>query len=128
MKRIATHSLVLFVGIGIGILVTGCASTRIKRLSGTEFVTQAQQMDDVSSFIWTTYIGKSSQRAYLEYGHPAFLGSGARTTVFWVPLSELPNDISEQLKAGNPPWKPWQSAAETKENKVNALDPPSSGQ
>jgi hypothetical protein len=24
---------------------------------------------------------------------------------FWTPLSELPDDIVKQLRAGNPPWR-----------------------
>jgi len=55
-----------------------------------------------------TYIGNSRQRAYLEYSHPAFVGKGTRTTVFWTPMSDLPDDLVQKLKAGNPPWKPWE--------------------
>ena len=107
MKTLATHTLTLLVGVTIGVLLSGCAATRIKQLSGTDFVAQAKQMELVSSLDWTTYIGNSKQRAYLEYGHPAFVESGTRTTVYWVPLSELPDDVVQQLKAGDPPWKPW---------------------
>ena len=128
MKRITTHSLILAVGIAVGIVVSGCASTQIKRLSGTEFVTQAEQMEEVSSFHWTTYIGISSQRAYLEYGQPAFIGKGGRTTIYWVPLAELPKNIAAGIEAGRVPWKPWHSQTGTKENKANALDAPSSHQ
>ncbi len=111
MKRIATYSLTLVAGVAICILMSGCASTRIKQLSGTEFVYQAEQIKQISSLHWTTYIGSSNQRAYLEFGRPSFLynviGQEIRTTVYWTELSELPEDIAGQLKAGNPPWKPW---------------------
>lgn len=107
MKRLARYTLTLFAGVTIALMLTGCASTRIKQLSGTEFVDQADQIEQINSFHWTTYIGKTQQRAYLEYGHPAFLGSGTRTTIYWVPLSDLPEDLVQQLKAGNPPWKSW---------------------
>lgn len=107
MKRLATHTLTLVVGLAIGLMLSGRAASRIRQLSGTDFVAQAKQMELVSSFNWTTYIGKSKQRAYLEYGHPAFVGSGTRTTVYWAPLSELPDDVVLELKAGNPPWKSW---------------------
>ena len=108
MKRIATHSVAVLVGVIAGIILSGCAGTRIKRLSGPEFVNRAQQIEQVSSFSWMTYIGSSRQRAYLEFGHPAFVGKGTRTTVFWTPMSELPDDIVQELKEGNPPWKPWE--------------------
>ena len=109
MKRLATHTLTLLVGVVLGLLLSGCASTRITQVSGTEFLNRAKEIEGLSSFSWMAYIGRSGQRAYLESGHPAFLGSGTQTTVLWTPLSELPDDIAEQLKAGNPPWKPWHS-------------------
>ena len=111
MKRIATHSLAVLTGVIIGLILTGCASTQIKQLSGANFVVQAQRMEQISSFHWITYIGSSKQRAYLEFGRPSLLyniiGKQTRTTVYWTELSELPEDIAGQLKAGNPPWKPW---------------------
>jgi hypothetical protein len=107
MKRMTTRTLPLVVAVSIGLMFSGCAATQIKQLSGTDFVAQAKQMEFVSSYDWTAYIGKSKQRAYLEYGHPALIGSGMQTTVYWVPLSELPDDVVQKLNAGNPPWKPW---------------------
>jgi len=118
MKSALKHSLVLLVGIGIGLLVVGCSSTRIKRVSGAEFVNQAKASEHlVSSFHWSTYIGSTHQRAYLEFGEAPALGKFAgRTTVYWTPLSEFPKDLADQLKAGNPPWKPWhQSQTNTTE-------------
>ena len=109
MNRIATYSLAAVAGVTLGIMLTGCASTRIKQLSGAEFMNRAEQMKEISSFHWTTYIGSSQQRAYLEFGRPSLLyniiGKQTRTTVYWTELSELPEDIVDQLKAGNPPWK-----------------------
>jgi hypothetical protein len=52
------------------------------------------------------YIGHSHQRAYLESGHPAFVGKGTKTIVLWTPLSESPDELVKKLKAENPPWKP----------------------
>ena len=98
----------LLAGIGIGFFMFGCASTTIKRLSGQEFLNQAGQIEQLNSFHWTTYVGTSPERAYLEFGYPTPFGKGSRTTVYWTPLSELPADIAAQLKSGNPPWKPWQ--------------------
>ena len=109
MKRIATYTMTLIVGIATGLVLSGCASTRIKQLSGAEFVDQADEIEQMNSFHWTTYVGRSSQRAYLEFGHPAFIGKGVRTTLFWTPLSELPDEISKKLKEGDVPWKSWHS-------------------
>jgi hypothetical protein len=119
MKRIATHALVALIGVAVGLLLSGCTSTRIKRLSGADFINQAEQMKQVTSFHWTTYIGSSTQRAYLEFGHPAFIGKGTRTTVYWTELSELPEDIAGQLKAGNPPWKSWWTETNRTERTTN---------
>jgi hypothetical protein len=92
------------------LLLTGCACTRIKQLSGSEFQKQANQCNLAGSFSWTTYVGVSHQNAYLEYGHPAFVGKGTRITVYWTPLSELPGNLVAQLKAGTPPWTNWMTA------------------
>ncbi|MCP4379186.1 MAG: hypothetical protein GY794_23820 [bacterium] len=78
---------------------------------------RAKEIEAVNSAKWMTYIGISHQRVYLESGHPAFVGGGTRTTVFWTPLSELPDDIAKQLKAGNPPWKSGHS--QTQQNREN---------
>jgi hypothetical protein len=107
MKTISTHAMTLLAGIGIGFFVSGCASTTIKRISGQEFLDQAGQIEQLNSFRWTTYVGASPGRVYLEVGYPAFFGKGTKTTVYWTTLDEIPADIARQLKNGNPPWKPW---------------------
>jgi hypothetical protein len=103
-------STVLLAGVVLAFSLSGCASTKIERLSGQEFLRQANQISQMNSFQWTSYVGSSPDRAYLEYGYPALIGRGARITVYWTFLSELPSDIAAQLKAGNPPWTPWQPA------------------
>ena len=112
MNRPNTHMLALLVAVGVGVILSGCASTRIKRLSGTEFLNQAIEIDQLNSFHWTTYVGMSNKRAYLEFGYPALVGRGTRTTLFWTQLSELPDDVVEKLKSGNSPWKPWRRERE----------------
>lgn len=108
MKRLAiSASILLLIAVVLGLVISGCASTRIKPVSGSEFMDRAGKIEEISSFSWITYIGCSGQRAYLESGHPAWLRKGTQTTVLWTPLSELPDDIAKQLKAGKPPWKPW---------------------
>jgi hypothetical protein len=106
MKRPA-HISTLLIVIMAGVIFSGCAGTHIRRISGDEFMAKAEYIEALKSFDWMTYIGHSERRAYLEYGHPA--GSDSRTTIFWTPLSELPNDIVRQLKSGKPPWTPYYS-------------------
>jgi hypothetical protein len=101
---------VLAGAIAVAGISPGCASTNIRELSGDEFLGKAQGIEQVSSFQWTSYVGVSGDRAYLECGYPAFLGTGIRTTVYWTRLSGLPVDTSQRLRAGDPPWKPWGAA------------------
>jgi len=98
--------LVAAVGVFAGFSM-GCASTRIRELSGNEFMTQASEIERINSFHWTSYVGVSEGRAYLEYGQPAYIGKGTRTIVYWVRLSELPDETANKLKAGDLPWKLW---------------------
>jgi len=107
MKRILISGIVILTVGAVILVLTGCACTRIKQLSGNEFQKQAQQCNLVESFQWTSYVGISHQNAYVEYGYPAFIGKGIRTTVFWTPLSELPSNLVAQMKAGTPPWTNW---------------------
>ena len=95
----------MFLGLATGLsLMLGCASTWIKEVSADEFLKHAQQTDLLGSFAWTSYIGNTHDRAYLEYGHPAFIGSGMQVTVFCTPLSELPSNVVTQIKNGVRPW------------------------
>ena len=105
--KILAHISVLIVGLAIGMMVASCAGTRIKQLSGDEFLKEAQRTDQVNSILYTDYIGSTPERAYLESGYPALIGRGMRTTVYWVPVSDLPGNVVSQLKSGIPPWTNW---------------------
>jgi hypothetical protein len=107
MKRTMIWLVTVAFGITYVVTIAGCASTKIKRLSGEEFVKHAECVDRLGSFTWETYIGVSDQRAYLEYGHPAFIGKGDMITVYWTSLEDLPDNLARQLKAGTPPWTNW---------------------
>ena len=85
-------------------VMVGCAGTRIKQLSGSEFLKQAEQTAQLNSFQWTSYIGTGNDRAYLEYGYPSLFGSGMRVTVFWTPFSQLPSNLVSELRSGKRPW------------------------
>ena len=103
MRKLLVVGMVLVFVAGLN-LIFGCASTRIKEVSGGDFLKHAQQTDVRGSFAWTSYIGSTHDRAYLEYGHPAFIGNGMQVTVFCTPLSELPSNIVTQIKSGVRPW------------------------
>ena len=79
----------------LGVLSAGCTGTSIWELSGDEFVRKTSQVGELNSFNWVFFVGCSEQRAYLETGHPAFIGGGVKTTVYWASISELPRDIVE---------------------------------
>ena len=89
----------IVLAVAAGSLVSGCASTSIERLSGPAFVRQANEVQQLNSGYWTSYVGCSSSRAYLEYAHPAYIGSGTRTTVYWTELLDLPDDFVAKLEA-----------------------------
>ena len=105
MKKAVTGLVAIILLAGFAILMNGCASTRIRHLSGEAFLEQAKQTELLGSFNWTSYIGKGGDRVYLEYGHPAFIGEGQRVTVYWTTLAELPSAIADQIKQGQRPWK-----------------------
>ena len=109
MKRTAVIAVILLVGICTGVVLSGCSSIRMERVSGSDFMSRAERIDTISSAGWTTYLGCSHERAYIEFEHPAFIGTGTTVIVYWTPLSELPEDVARKLEAGEPPWKPWQS-------------------
>ena len=105
-KRLILLSLTILLVTGVALIV-GCASTSIKRLPADRFIAKAQGVRWPGSFVWATYVGASHQRAYLEEGHPAFIGNGIITTVYWTPLSEFPTNLAAQIRQGRPPWTNW---------------------
>ena len=113
MNRSSAHVFLVTIA---GLILTGCAGTRITQLSGPEFLKKAEQTQQIGSFAWTSYIGSTYHRAYLEYGHPAFLGSGMQTTVYWTPVSELPSNIVVQIQAGIRPWTNWMDSVSQSTN------------
>lgn len=87
--------------------VTGCAGTSIRHLPGDEWVTQAQRIETFNSASWATYVGATTQRAYLEYGDVLVLFGKSRTIVYWTELDALPPLLAARLRANDPPWVPW---------------------
>ena len=103
MKKMLTSTAMTGLAILI-VTVLGCASTKVQHVSGANFLKHAEGTAQYGSFAWTSYIGSTHDRAYLEFGHPAFIGSGNQVTVFWTLLSELPSNIVGQINAGARPW------------------------
>jgi hypothetical protein len=103
----------------MGLFVSGCANTKIKHLSANDFLAQAKQIEAMNSASWTTYIGASATRAYLEYGDVFGSNSKSRTIVYWTELEGLPLDIRQKLKEGAQPWLPWHDKVEkNRQNKI----------
>ncbi len=103
----------------MGLFVSGCASIKIKHLSANDFLAQAKQIEAMNSASWTTYIGASATRAYLEYGDVFGSTAKSRTIVYWTELEGLPPDVRQKLKEGARPWIPWQDKVD--KNRYNNL-------
>ena len=114
MNRI--HALLLLVFITAPLMLAGCAQTRIRHLSADAFIDRAEQIEQIASASWMTYVGCSETRAYLEYGDVIWFGPKPRTIVFWTELEDLPLDLAEQLKNGCPPWTPWFEKTKPEDN------------
>ncbi|WP_193214741.1 hypothetical protein [Luteolibacter marinus] len=98
-KSLSITCAILAIG---GLAGFSLGSSNLRRLSAAEFLRQAEKIEEINSAEWTGYVGCSGGRAYLEQGRPGPFG----TTVYWVQLSELPPDLEDQLREGNPPWVP----------------------
>ncbi|NLB54898.1 MAG: hypothetical protein GX811_03890 [Lentisphaerae bacterium] len=102
-------SIFCLTALAFALFAGGCAFTRIQKLSGAEFIEHARQMNVLSSFSWTSYIGSTAERVYLEYAYPASTGKGTRTTVYWTNLTELPEEIANKIRATPAHDKSWYS-------------------
>lgn len=88
-------------------LTFGCAGTTMKQVSANDFLARAKRIEAMNSASWTTYIGASATRVYLEYGDMLGSSSKPRTIVYWTELEALPPDIRRKLHEGVRPWVPW---------------------
>lgn len=91
-------------------LLPGCSGTSIIHVSANEFLKKANQIEQMNSATWTTYIGSSETRAYLEYADVIAIGERTRTIVYWTEIDQLPKNIADKLKKGISPWTPWQNS------------------
>ena len=104
MKRNWAIALFLLGTVTLTVLFSGCAGTRIRKVSGEEFQRLAGQTDILGSFAQYSYIGNTQDRVYLEYQHPSFIGKGVQLTVYWTFANDLPSDIVEEIQKGRRPW------------------------
>lgn len=104
MKRNWVIALSLLVAVSLTVLFSGCAGTRIRKVSGEEFQRLAGQTDILGSFAQYSYIGNTQDRVYLEYQHPSFIGKGVQLTVYWTFTNDLPSGLVEEIQKGQKPW------------------------
>ncbi len=76
------------------LLLAGCSSLR--KVNAQEFMelSRASQGNSAQN---AQVIGASWDRAYLQYWNAIGI-FGANTTVYWTPLSELPEDFVSKIK------------------------------
>lgn len=98
------------------VILLGCSGTSIKHVSAEDFLKKAKQIEQMNSATWTTYIGSTENRAYLEYADVIAIGQKKRTIVYWTEIDNLPKDIADKLRRGISPWKPWQNGAKKEES------------
>jgi len=88
-----------FAGVVAVMFLTGCACTRIRQVSGHEFLERAKQCNVTGNVEKVTFTGITMENAYLRYEYPASIGNGKIITLYWTPLSELPRHRLAELKS-----------------------------
>lgn len=107
----------------VGAVSAGCASTRIKHVDADDFITRAKVMEQPETLLHVTFIGVSHDRAYLEYQDYLTLSGKPVTTVVWTRLEDLLPELADKLRAGNPPWVPWQTKTKKHERTTGSTVP-----
>lgn len=86
-------------------LLCGCSNPTIKRVNSETFLRYGNEIGEMNSAYWYTYIGASHVRAYMEFGRPSFPSAKKEVwTVYWTPLDEFPPELCAQLMRGENPW------------------------
>jgi hypothetical protein len=91
------------------LLLSACASkTSIEYVNAELFLERAKRMNHAFSAEDAIFIGTTPNRAYLEYTTCiTFFTKSPATIVCWVELDKLPPEVAEKIKAGQPPWVPF---------------------
>jgi len=100
MKRLTTVAACCLV-----FSLSACRGPRLRHVDGDEFLRLAESSELAHSIQWSTYVGRSWTRAYLELTSILPLWWGG-TTVYWTELGELPRELTKQLQVGDSPWVP----------------------
>lgn len=83
-------------------LCVSCSS--LEQVSASEFLELTEEIPRESTIRNTAFIGTSGPRVYLERWHAQVLFE-SEVTVYWTELSELPAELSSELRAGRNPWE-----------------------
>ena len=84
-------------GLATAALLTGLGCSQVRHVSASRFLTEAKYVGLQGTARETHFSGTADGKAYLRRWEILPL-VGERILIFWTPLSELPNDIVEQLR------------------------------
>ena len=110
----------------VTLLCAGCASTRIRHINAEDFIASAKVIEEPNTLLYVSCVGVSHDRAYLECQDYLTLSGKPVTTVLWTRLRDLPAELADKLRAGNPPWTPWQNKTK-KDKKTTGITVPVEG-
>lgn len=109
------------------ISLAGCAGTSIRHVSAEDFLKKANALGQVNSASWTTFVGCSPTRAYLEsgdlFGVIRLSKDRTRYVVYWTELTGLPPEVSAKLKEGTLLTNPAGTDSVSTGKSLNVLNP-----
>ena len=103
----------LLVLVMIVYLFSNAHADSIEHITAEDFLKKVECIGIPGSVTLTTFIGATRTRVYLEYetvvtlAHILHLKKEPTYTVYWIGLDELPKEVSEKIKSGQPPWIPF---------------------
>jgi len=93
------HLLIILV---FGLLPFSSNADSLKKGDKNNLVNIIQIASTLNSAIWVTYIGKTKERLYVEYGTVAHVGSlftkEPSYTIYWFPVTMITNHQLEILR------------------------------
>jgi hypothetical protein len=108
MKKISLLVLVMIV-----YLFSNAHADSIEHITAEDFLKTVDYIGIPGSVTLTTFIGATKTRVYLEYetvitlAHILHLKKEPTYIVYWIGLDELPKEVSDNIKAGQSPWIPF---------------------
>lgn len=85
----------------------------LKHLDSEAFLKEAKLINMLSSTETVSFIGTAWNRVYIEHStvitlaHILHLKKEPSFTVYWTELNALPKEVVDKIKAGQPPWTPF---------------------